>query len=59
MAQIHGEIDELELAIAARRLAERAMAVALLAFSAEELEALATDHRKVLDVLIKRRLRAT
>lgn len=57
MAQTHGEIDELQLAIAARQLAERAMAVALLAFSTEELEALPGDHRKVLDVLFKRRLR--
>lgn len=57
MAPTRPEIDELEMLIAASRLAEQAMAVALLAFSPEELELLPADHRRVLDVLIKRRLR--
>lgn len=48
--------SELEAVIAARRLNEHIEALALTAFSAEELDALSADFRKVLDMLFKRRM---
>jgi hypothetical protein len=55
--QIDNYDNELEAVIAARRLGEQIEALALTVFSADELAALSPDHRKVLDMLFKRRLR--
>jgi hypothetical protein len=48
--------SELEAVIAAKRLNEHIEALALTAFSAEELAAIPPDFRKVLDMLFKRRM---
>ena len=49
--------NELEAAIAARRLGEHIEALALTVFSAEDLAAVSPEHRMVLDMLFKRRMR--
>jgi hypothetical protein len=49
--------NELEAAIAARRLNEHIERLALSVFSAEELAAVPAENRKVLDMLFKRRMR--
>ena len=49
--------EELDQAIAEERFAERMREFALLAFSAEELDGLPMEQRRVLDLLIKRRMR--
>ncbi len=48
--------DELQLALSAQGLAERVVALALLAFSADELDAMPAEQRTLLNVLLKRRI---
>jgi hypothetical protein len=48
--------DELQVALSSQALADQVVALALLAFSADELDAMKAEQRTLLNVLLKRRI---